>query len=345
MKLSTLLLSSAALVVAGSAYAADLPAKKGAPAAKAATGCPAFGAGYFQIPGGDTCLKFGGLVRYTGTMDNTASPKYAQASYVEFAATAKSNTEMGALTSYLRVAGAATGSSGLNRAYLQLGGLTAGRPDSVMDIPGTNQTSAWSNGWGAGTNNALQYAIPVGAGTMTVAVEDALASNASGTASRPDVAAVLTVPAGGLNFTLGVVSHEANYSTTYTKQGYAAIGRVGANLGGTSVVAWAGTSTAATAYTSGASSTNYDVDSSGNGATGWNYGGEVGVPAGPGTFFLGMGQYNYNLAAVSNTTTTSIGAAYQYNVTKGLYATPAFLTTDNGTTKTNQLLIRINRDF
>jgi len=48
MKLSTLLLSSAALVVAGSSYAADLPAKKGAPA-KAATGCPAFGVAFSRF--------------------------------------------------------------------------------------------------------------------------------------------------------------------------------------------------------------------------------------------------------------------------------------------------------
>ena len=63
MKITSLLLSSAAVLVAGSAFAADLPAKKAAPAA-AVVACPAFGAGFFQLPGSDTCIQLSGFVRY-----------------------------------------------------------------------------------------------------------------------------------------------------------------------------------------------------------------------------------------------------------------------------------------
>ena len=64
MKLKTLLLSSAAAfaVVGGAAaaQAADLSVAEPVDYVKV---CDAFGAGYWYIPGTDTCLKIGGLVR------------------------------------------------------------------------------------------------------------------------------------------------------------------------------------------------------------------------------------------------------------------------------------------
>ena len=61
MKLKTLLLSSAAaFAVVGGAQAADLSVAEPVDYVKV---CDAFGAGYWYIPGTDTCLKIGGLVR------------------------------------------------------------------------------------------------------------------------------------------------------------------------------------------------------------------------------------------------------------------------------------------
>ena len=60
---SLLLASAAGLAVVGSASAADLPTKKAEPTAEYVRVCDAFGAGYFVIPGSDTCLKIGGVVR------------------------------------------------------------------------------------------------------------------------------------------------------------------------------------------------------------------------------------------------------------------------------------------
>jgi hypothetical protein len=64
MKLvKSLIIGSAAALVAGAgAQAADLPARRAAPAEFVRV-CDAYGAGFFYIPGSDTCLKVGGRVR------------------------------------------------------------------------------------------------------------------------------------------------------------------------------------------------------------------------------------------------------------------------------------------
>jgi hypothetical protein len=59
---SLLLGSAAALVATAGASAADLPSKKAAPVQFVQV-CSAYGAGFFTIPGTDTCIKVGGRVR------------------------------------------------------------------------------------------------------------------------------------------------------------------------------------------------------------------------------------------------------------------------------------------
>ena len=59
---SLLLGTAATLVATAGAYAADLPSKKAAPVNYVKV-CDAYGAGFFYIPGTDTCLRVGGRVR------------------------------------------------------------------------------------------------------------------------------------------------------------------------------------------------------------------------------------------------------------------------------------------
>ena len=59
---SLLLGSAAALATVVGAQAADLPSKKAAPATYVKI-CDAYGAGFFYIPGSETCVKLGGYVR------------------------------------------------------------------------------------------------------------------------------------------------------------------------------------------------------------------------------------------------------------------------------------------
>ena len=60
---SAMLGSAAAFAVVAGAQAADLPSKKAAPATYVKI-CDAYGAGFFFIPGTETCVKLGGRVRY-----------------------------------------------------------------------------------------------------------------------------------------------------------------------------------------------------------------------------------------------------------------------------------------
>ena len=59
---SALLGSASAMLAIASANAADLPSRKSAPVEYVKV-CTAYGAGFFFIPGTDTCLKIGGRVR------------------------------------------------------------------------------------------------------------------------------------------------------------------------------------------------------------------------------------------------------------------------------------------
>jgi hypothetical protein len=68
----TLILSSAAGLIAlsGGAQAADLPVK--AKAVEYVRICSLYGAGFFYIPGTDTCIKIGGYLRVDTTFNGGA---------------------------------------------------------------------------------------------------------------------------------------------------------------------------------------------------------------------------------------------------------------------------------
>ncbi|MDX5595681.1 porin [Pseudovibrio sp. SPO723] len=68
MKIKAILLATAGFAVAGSASAADLPVV--AEPVDYVQICDAYGAGFFKIPGKDTCLKIGGRIRTQIVSDN-----------------------------------------------------------------------------------------------------------------------------------------------------------------------------------------------------------------------------------------------------------------------------------
>ena len=59
----SLLSTAAGLFTVAAAQAADLPSRKAAPVTYVRI-CDAYGAGFFYIPGTDTCLKVGGLALF-----------------------------------------------------------------------------------------------------------------------------------------------------------------------------------------------------------------------------------------------------------------------------------------
>lgn len=83
---SLLLGSAAVLATVAGAQAADLPTRKAAPVQYVKI-CDAYGAGFFYIPGTDTCLRVGGLVLADVAVSNTPD-RYNAAGAVTFAAIA-----------------------------------------------------------------------------------------------------------------------------------------------------------------------------------------------------------------------------------------------------------------
>jgi len=348
MKLSTLLLSSAALVVAGSAYAADLPAKKGAPAAKAATGCPAFGAGFFQIPGGDTCIKFSGHMKYSGsyTSDSTdeVTAAYSQSARFRLEADVRNNSEIGVVRGFGRINAASSGTS-VGKAYVQVGGLTAGLNSSLADIAGTNADQYGSN-LGGGSATGIQYDMAMGATTLSIQAANASNNTASGVADRPDVLVGIATKAGPADIKIVGVSAEAVHSDGTAIQGYAVVARAGLSLGGGfGVAAFGGSSVGASSYTTSANLADWDGTDK---ATGSNFGGEVTYSTGSGTLAIAADQSQEKLGDTSSKV-TNLGVSYAANLAKGLVIEPEFVTstTDEDGTKTasNTVYLRIQRDF
>jgi hypothetical protein len=182
MTMKSLLLGAAAgLVTVGAAQAADLPMTK-AEAVEYVKVCTEFGAGFFYIPGSDTCLKIGGEVRAdyvfqemnVRTDDGVVFKGRGQVSF-----DARTATEYGLLRSMIvlnvnLLSGGATTVTA-DKAYIQFGGLTAGYAHSfygIYDAEYGNTTFAGYYTY-ADTTNLLAYTATFGGGfSATLSVED-----------------------------------------------------------------------------------------------------------------------------------------------------------------------------
>jgi hypothetical protein len=168
---SVLLGSAATLVVVAGAQAADLPTKKGAPAAEYVKVCKVGGVAGFIIPGSDTCLKISGGIeamyafgnldtQYLGPLAYLAHSTAGDTKYRDgYGASARadvsletvSNTAAGPLVGMIDVhfdQGYGMGVAGpnwsyINNAYIQWAGITAGIKGSFFDYLGGGET--WFN--------------------------------------------------------------------------------------------------------------------------------------------------------------------------------------------------------
>ena len=202
MKIKTLALVASAVLTAGAAQAADLnrPAKVAVDYVKV---CDAYGAGFFYIPGSDTCLQMSGYVRSTfdvGSNRNMnivagrpgiffglgglrSSNSFASQTQAEVDIDARTNTSYGLLRSYISLdvnynsagAGAASATNVvLNRGFLQWGGLTAGHIESNFTFfQGYNEELFFSELGPDYQTNALSYTFTFGNGvTANIGIED-----------------------------------------------------------------------------------------------------------------------------------------------------------------------------
>jgi len=347
MKLSTLLLSSAAVLVAGSAFAADLPAKKGAPAAKAMAGCPAFGAGFFQIPGGDTCLKIGGYMRYTATNASpdtgTANSTFTQTGNYGLTLDARSNSEMGVIRGFMKQEDLAT-----SDAFVQFSGLTAGKHASMADIAPTS-APLFGGGLGGGSDIGIKYDMAAGGATFSLGAYQSSNNNivATGVADQPDFAAGISTKVGAVALNLVGLTHQVE-STTGTKTGTAVVGSASVAFGAGTAYAYGGSSSGALLHTGRLNSLADSTAAAADLSTGATFGGGVNIG-------IGSGSLELNAAQISNTRTTTKNTADRYSVAysispaKGLTIIPELYTisSDNAGDKSNSqsAYIRIQRDF
>jgi hypothetical protein len=150
--------SVAGLAAVAGAQAADLPVRKAA-AVEYVRVCSTYGAGFFYIPGTETCLRVGGRVRAEALY---LEPQFRSDASIGFRALgrvqldARTATAYGLLRTFVRMemrrdtgayAGLANGGTitpNIAQAYIQFGGLTAGRTTSFFangDLPSGNWTT------------------------------------------------------------------------------------------------------------------------------------------------------------------------------------------------------------
>ncbi|MDB5571050.1 MAG: hypothetical protein JWN93_2233 [Hyphomicrobiales bacterium] len=200
---SLLLGSATALLAVAGAQAADLPGRKSAPVEYVKV-CDAYGAGFFFIPGTQTCLKVGGYVRVdydyrparpdtanTGAFNAVNSTTSGFYNRGAISADARTQTAYGTVQTFMRLR-LETGSGPLARAgttpsleaaYIRFAGFSFGQasqPFAFMSSWAFN-THYWT-GWPNGVRQ-LAYTHTFGGGfSATVAATDSTNYNAvSGT--------------------------------------------------------------------------------------------------------------------------------------------------------------------
>ena len=375
---TSLLLSTAALLVAGSAYAADLPAKKAAPAAAPTTGCPAYGAGFITIPGTDSCIQISGYVRsdnkYTANVDRPAKSPYNFGYKFIINFDVRNNTELGTVRSFIGLYaadGAPSKSSVLTeKAYVELAGFRAGAAASNVDFDNGYNNSGVSY---QPTNvGQLAYTTSLGATSVTFAAETAQDNNdvaktdatVTTYASRPDlILAATSKISDALTVKAGLVSHEVVGSTTGTAQGFAAIGRADISFAPVKLILNAAYANGANNYVdnAGGSGVNGGFNAAMGGkvkdsaadasnlSTAYDYSAAVEYAMGSNLLYA-YTAYENGKQDASNYKQTLYGAGFKYVAAKGFYIRPEIyqkVENANATSDTtsNVFYLRIRRDF
>ncbi|MCZ8374934.1 MAG: porin [Beijerinckiaceae bacterium] len=246
---SLLLGSAAGLVAVAGASAADLGVKKPTAVEYVKT-CPTYGAGFFVVPGTTSCLKIVGRVRADYIFNNgltRAADKNTFRARGYFGYDHRTATEYGLLRTYVRGFIGRDNNAAyapvIEYAFIQFGGLTAGRV-----------TPVWEHGWswsflgGGGLGvfsdisyvNSIGYTASFGGGfSATIALDDNAERRTAitggggyGGQAMPDVVGKLAYDASwGSAYVAGAV-HQLRTVTPgiSTKYGWALSGGVKFNL-------------------------------------------------------------------------------------------------------------------
>ncbi len=204
---SLILGSAAGLLAIGGAQAADLPIK--AKAVEYVRVCSLYGAGFYYMPGTDTCIKFGGYLRADTTVaagdynfqqgasqgaNNRLSNYWFSRARMDMTVDTRTATEYGVVRTYADLvftwdststtasnpSTISTGSAslGLYHAFIQFAGFTFGRTVSIFDAPWQSYPAGGPDTLPGGSNNVtgvnqVAYTADFGQGiTASVALQD-----------------------------------------------------------------------------------------------------------------------------------------------------------------------------
>lgn len=222
-KTKTILIGSAvALLAVGGAQAADLPLK--AKAVEYVKVCSLYGAGFYYIPGTDTCIKLGGYVRAdtsfnaSGAYDaprwngrvTRASNDYIARSRLGFTVDTRTATEYGVVRTYADLrynwttdtSSRAGGDVGVYYAFIQFAGFTMGKAVSQFSAPWTgfpgNNTSYLIGGEDVDSGvNQIAYTAQFGNGVSAAfSLEEASGLNGTSTVNSYSRAPLYDVTSG-----------------------------------------------------------------------------------------------------------------------------------------------------
>ncbi|MBZ9909219.1 porin [Mesorhizobium sp. BR115XR7A] len=233
MNIKSLLLGSAAALIAVSgARAADAVVVAEPEPAEYVKICDVYGAGYFYIPGTETCLRIGGYVRYdasagdqgaftgrraTDHEDGSENDTWHKQARFTLKTWTGQETELGTLKTYTETRfnySDGSQSSSLNFAWIQLGGLRVGADESAFDTftgYAGNVINDTLVPYGGFDTNVVQYYFDAGNGfSAVVSLEEG-----AGTVGTIDSYVPHVV--GGVKYTqgwgaiTGVVAYDSNY--------------------------------------------------------------------------------------------------------------------------------------
>jgi hypothetical protein len=225
--------------------------------------CPTYGPGYFYLPGSDTCVKITPRVTWDTLIANpvkrtSGSANFRTRAYIQ--ADTRQNTEYGLLRTYVSLYGEFQRTTGAMKtlgnaadansvqadaAFIQFGGLTAGRYDPLIGS-GYGYGYAYAGAVKVrdpvtdGPTNGIMYTASLGNGvSLTVGLEDQTASRvtASSTAGYgvPDLIGKIKVDQSWGSVFLAGGTHEvrgsnANYTGSVGDTGYGYAVRGGAKI-------------------------------------------------------------------------------------------------------------------
>ena len=228
MNIKSLLIGSAAALAAVSgAQAADAIVAAEPEPLEYVRVCDAFGAGYFYIPGTETCLRIGGEVRATvafgedigGLAPGGRSSDWNSQVRARVFFDTKTDSELGTIGTYIRLQGNYAPRDGVNnieleQGYITVGGLKAGKALTWWDDTGINgEFDAFAD---ASNFNTISYLCDAGSFRIGLGVDDLSGEYTDAAGSELGLEGYAQVDFGSANLALrGVYDTETEEGALY----------------------------------------------------------------------------------------------------------------------------------